>query len=194
MPPEPPPPPPPYTSEVEFIESAGRSWIDTGVIPTTSTIVQCKFRNIAATDDVILGYYAGSDTQDWRIFNGRGAFWFDWLPQRLRGWTPHVGVDTEIELGNYYVKELTTGTIVLSDDHQTTDGVKSIKLNYNEGDGHVSLNRWYWLKIYAESRLIRDFIPVRVNDVGCLYDRVEGVIYENQGSDPFVIGPDVNQS
>lgn len=42
--------------------------------------------------------------------------------------------------------------------------------------------------------VIRDFIPVRINDVGCLYDRVEGVIYENQGSGQFVVGPDVNQS
>lgn len=194
MPPEPPPPPPPYTSEVEFIESTGRSWIDTGIIPTTSTKIQCKFRNIEATDDVILGYYAGSDTQDWRIFNGRGAFWFDWLPQRLRGWTPNVGVEIEIELGNYYVKDLTNDTIVLAGDHQTADGVTSIKLNYDEGNGHVSKNGWYWLRVFEGTRLIRDYITVRVNDVGCLYDRVEGVIYENQGPDPFVVGPDVNQS
>lgn len=194
MPPEPPPPPPPYTSEIEFIESSGLSWIDTGVIPETSTKIQCKFRNIVATGDVVLGYFSGDDTKDWRIFNILGAFWFDWLPRRITGWSPNVGVDLEIELGNFYVKDLTSGDNVLSGEHQTENGVASIKLNYDEYHGRVSRNRWYWLRIYAGDDIIRDFLPVRVGDIGCLYDRVEGVIFENQGSDPFVVGPDVNQS
>ena len=37
---------------------------------------------------------------------------------------------------------------------------------------------------------VRDFIPVRVGDVGYMYDRVSGDLFGNAGTGAFIIGPD----
>ena len=40
--------------------------------------------------------------------------------------------------------------------------------------------------------LVRDFIPVRVGQVGYMYDRVSGQLFGNAGTGAFIVGPDVN--
>ena len=39
--------------------------------------------------------------------------------------------------------------------------------------------------------LVRNFIPVRIGTVGYLYDRISKRLFENQGTDAFVLGPDI---
>lgn len=51
--------------------------------------------------------------------------------------------------------------------------------------------RIYYLRVYENHILLHDFIPVRVGQVGCLYDRVTREIFENQGAGAFTLGPDV---
>lgn len=45
-------------------------------------------------------------------------------------------------------------------------------------------------KVYDGNTLVRDMIPVRVGDEGCMYDKVNGVIYHNAGSSSFIVGED----
>lgn len=45
-------------------------------------------------------------------------------------------------------------------------------------------------KVYDGNTLVRDMIPVRVGDEGCMYDKVNGVIYHNAGSSSFNAGDD----
>lgn len=50
----------------------------------------------------------------------------------------------------------------------------------------------YNLKIYDGDTILRDFIPCKdKNDVVCMYDKVEGKYYYNQGTGDFVAGPEV---
>ena len=50
--------------------------------------------------------------------------------------------------------------------------------------------RFGYVKIYQNGILVRDYIPVRVGDVGCFYDRVSGQLFGNAGTGAFIIGPD----
>ena len=50
--------------------------------------------------------------------------------------------------------------------------------------------RLYVLQIYQSGVLVRDFISVRVVDVGYLYDRVSGQLFGNSGTGAFIIGLD----
>lgn len=45
--------------------------------------------------------------------------------------------------------------------------------------------------LYIGNRVVRDFIPVRVGDVGYMYDRVSGKLFGNAGTGAFVLGADV---
>jgi hypothetical protein len=38
--------------------------------------------------------------------------------------------------------------------------------------------------------LVRDFIPVRVGNVGYMYDKVSGQLFGNSGTGNFILGPD----
>ena len=38
--------------------------------------------------------------------------------------------------------------------------------------------------------LTLDFIPVRLGNIGYMYDRVSGEFFGNQGTGAFIIGPD----
>jgi hypothetical protein len=47
----------------------------------------------------------------------------------------------------------------------------------------------YYIKIWDNGTLVRDFIPVLdENNVACLYDKVSGTYYYNAGTDDFVAG------
>ena len=64
----------------------------------------------------------------------------------------------------------------------------------NNGSPRASQSgiRFYWAKIYSGGTLVRDFIPVRKNGVGYLYDKVSGTLFGNAGSGSFTYGNDVN--
>lgn len=51
--------------------------------------------------------------------------------------------------------------------------------------------RVYYFKIYNSGTLVRDFIPVRQNDIGYMYDRVSGKLFANAGTGNFILGPDI---
>lgn len=56
--------------------------------------------------------------------------------------------------------------------------------------------RIYYCKLWRTTNgvdtMLRDFIPVRVGQVGYMYDRVSGQLFGNQGTGNFVLGPDKN--
>lgn len=51
--------------------------------------------------------------------------------------------------------------------------------------------RIYRIKIYYDNVLALDFIPVRKDGIGYMYDRVTGNLFGNEGSGEFILGPDI---
>lgn len=58
--------------------------------------------------------------------------------------------------------------------------------------GTLSGQRLYSVKLWVSGVLVRDFIPVRVGQVGYMYDRVSKQLFGNGGTDSFILGNDVN--
>ena len=58
--------------------------------------------------------------------------------------------------------------------------------------GKLAGVRFYTAKFYDGSTLVRDFIAVRKDGVGYLYDQVSGQLFGNAGSGSFTYGNDVN--
>ena len=61
----------------------------------------------------------------------------------------------------------------------------------NEPNVGRSYMKLYTCKMYDGEQLIRDFIPVEIDGVGYLYDRIESKIYENVGTGAFRLGPSI---
>lgn len=55
------------------------------------------------------------------------------------------------------------------------------------------VGKMYYFQIYDNDTLVRDFIPVLdSNGIPCMYDKVEGKFYYNQGTGNFIAGPVIN--
>lgn len=181
----------PYDAEIEYIESAdGNQYIDTNIIPDEDTVAQIKVMNKYATRSCILGYY-GSETTSWRLFNNVSKIYFDsYSGYRIIGGNNSFEANAiyEFEIGNNYVKDIPTNTILVSGNSYTGTGISTICVNGNRL--HTSSNKWYYLKIYKNGVLQRDMIPVRVGITGYMYDKVSGRLFGNDGTGDFVLGPD----
>jgi hypothetical protein len=50
--------------------------------------------------------------------------------------------------------------------------------------------RCYYFKLWDGNTLLLDCIPVRVGNVGYMYDKVSGKLFGNAGTGKFILGPD----
>lgn len=185
--------------EVSYIENTTEGpWIDTGVYPKETTKMQFNFRSLEATGAVILGYRVeipgfNSDNIDYRFFNASENIYFDCMSERLllTGGCA-VNTDYNFEFGNYYVKNIATGSNLVSGTaFSTFRGSSSITIN-NYNNSTFAKTRIYKLKIYDGNTLIRDYVPVyrvRDNEVG-LYDLITREFYQNKGTGAFTKGSD----
>lgn len=51
--------------------------------------------------------------------------------------------------------------------------------------------KFYSSKFIINEKLFRNFIPVRVGNIGYMYDKVSGQLFGNSGTGSFILGPDV---
>lgn len=56
----------------------------------------------------------------------------------------------------------------------------------------LSVVRLYNVELLKNGEKLRDFIPVRVGEVGYMYDQVSGELFGNAGSGSFILGPDID--
>lgn len=178
--------------EVEYIESSWTQWIDTWVTPTQNTMSQIKFVNLVTTWDVIYWMYTWDDT-DYRFFNASWTMYFDFGSSRIEWSSVNTNTVYELEIWNYYVKNVWASSNILSWSTITSyTWWTTITLN-NYNNSSYSQNRWYYVKIYDSWTLVRDMIPCyRIADTEIwMYDLENWVFYTNAGSWTFTKWADV---
>lgn len=195
-PPTPPTPPLPYDAEVEYLQSDSNAYIDTGIAGNSNNLRitgEFMYSNFIAYGAIYGNYVADSSNRTRIILNSRD----DSLVVDL-----NTGGSTVVSCSRNarHQFESTYSTI-------TIDGVATttIKTARTANAGNIALfNRSttnltsrdigckiYWLKIYDNDVLLRDFIPVRKNGVGYMYDRVSGQLFSNVGTGNFTYGNDI---
>ncbi len=184
----------PKINFVEYIESTGTQWIDTEIFAKSTLKSQLKFNMTEVTGDVIYGYIKNSDTDDYRFFNYNSKAYLDFPGTatvdgvRIYGGTISANTTYEIEIGNYYVKNLITGTNIISGATQNTfTKTNTMKMWKDERSNKCSKGKLYYLKIYDGDTLVRDFKPcIDSNGVACLYDMVTEKCFYNKGTGNFI--------
>jgi len=190
----------PYDAEVEYLESTGTQWIDTGIIAsaTCDQIIDAAFmQNYTGYATALFG--AGNPlsppanricTQygEWTWWNG-GSF--------KRSNVPIVaGEHHECAIGKngFYLD----GNLIASNAPSVPDGTSILYGYYNIRDkitdGLVKA-RIKLFRIVDDGVLVRDFIPVRfTNELGqsegAMYDSVSKQLFRNQGTGAFTYGGD----
>ena len=184
--------------EVEYIESTGMQYIDTGVI--ANNVYKAKFQfsmteNNATIQGIMGGGWSSNNKTYQLIRNGTN------INLRYGETILSILYDNavhRIELSKYKLK---IDEIEKSNTSEVNDN-RSVYLfarrsdNFGNGIQQYSYCRIYYCKIYNGSEVLqRYFIPCyrKADNKPGLYDTVNDVFYTNQGTgDDFIVAPDID--
>ena len=192
-----------YT-QVEYIESTGTQYIDTGVKPTSNTKINIDFMWLGSGTSLWLPLYGERD-----VSVGTStyfALYIDannrWMSPNYAGFDPGSGSGVQINKNQKYNIRTDGGSLYLNNELKsgasTTNTLTTSNYSMYLFENNVSNSitsrqpyfRVYRCKFYEGTTLIRDFIPCyRNNDsVVGLYDLVNNTFYSNKGTGNFVKG------
>ena len=199
--------------QVEYIESTGTQYIDTGFKPNQDTSVEVKYcflrndiasflygsriTNVNSTFGGVLG----------RLNEGNRTLRIDYNTKMLL--IPNDGYN----INTIYTLNHTKNKCFINGIYQDEHSYKKFSVPYNmyifamntsESVSSPGYERIYYLKIWDNEELIRSFISCKstttvtdVDGIQCpsgtigLYDTLEGKFYTNQGTGEFIAGADV---
>lgn len=174
---------------LEYIESTGTQYIDTGIVPNENTIVEVELMKDSGSE-ILWERILGVDNQ-FMIYidakKGTSDKRFKWFANINSGEkTIHVvEYDTKIKLkvgqGNIYYND-NLATTYTTQPNTTTP----IYLFWCKDADRYGVYKLYSCKIYNDTELVRDFTPcLDKNNTACLYDKVNKQFYYNLGSGQF---------
>ena len=185
--------------KVEYIESSGTQYIDTGFVPTYQTRVVTELL-MGAYSSVAFAYgsrTSNSSTTNQFVMGAAAADTLrtDYFGSKMTGSVPGFASGSTRVLVDQN-KNVTTCNGTTITNTAKTSGTTSpynlwlFTLN-NAGSSTASGKlRLYSCLIYDNDVLVRDFVPVvRADGTVGLYDQLNEIFYENAGTGTFVAGP-----
>lgn len=73
-----------------------------------------------------------------------------------------------------------------------TNGIRIFGSSGVDGNYTKYAGKIYSVQISQGNQIVMDLIPVRVGNVGYMFDKISGNLYGNNGTGSFTLGPDVN--
>lgn len=179
-----------YT-KLEYIQSSGTQFIDTGVVGKTGVKAVGKFRPLSLESCIVLGCY-GSQRFYMLSFNGSNIRYgyVDWYTATTAVYANlDYAFEVDFSAGKQHLK--LNGTTYISSSNATTFNnnctIYAFAYNDNGPAGDFAKCRMYSLQLYDNDTLVRDFVPcINPNGNIGLYDLVNKKFYGNAGSGVFV--------
>lgn len=197
----------PYDSEVEYLESTGTQWIDTGIYASEKVEARIDFQELARrTGTGIFGTFGVNQNRTFYLYQGGNSVWqFGCGPYSNTGKSTdtnrHHAVISNgklmldgVLIGSVNVQPFTTERTLLLFNMWRADGTK-----YADNPRRIYS---FCLVDVNTQRTIIDFTPVRIGTTGAMYDKrgVGGMnsdgtarndgLYFNRGTGNFGYGND----
>lgn len=192
-----------YT-HVEYIESSGTQYVDTGVeglppiraevgVATVASLTSSMFLAVRGTDggSAALGYwhegtwytsmspYIGQTENNTVTANTKYDFMVDIAE----------GKQTVSVNGNVLINDTVTGLT------GTTTSLYVFARNNRGTASHQASAKIYYLRLYRNNTLVRDYVPcINSTGVAGLYDLVNSKFYGNSGTGSFSVGSTVEST
>jgi hypothetical protein len=198
----------PYDAEISYLQGDGTAYIKSGISAKWNTQFEIGV-NITESAPTVNGTIFGSrvDTNE-----GNLIVYLDGV-SATKKWNWRYGAELhevvfEQRAGDYVISNLdapgkldVVGNTINSytnSDASFTNGLEIYILSWNNsGTGPApstsgnTIVKLKFCKIYQNGQLVRNYIPVRVGQVGYLYDKVSRELFGNAAeSGAFVLGPD----
>ena len=199
----------PYDAEVEWIKSDGNAFIDTGIYGGSKVRIECSIYTESGSQGVVFGEYqklsaadtttrccvqitSSNNTATYSFFQNTNTTALS-ITKNINKW---LNIIADWKVGSFQVGEtMSTGTVVSYQDSTNIYLFARRRNVYSGGatfDNVCTNTRLKLPRIYVYNILVRDYIAVRVGQVGYMYDRVSGELFGNANSTgSFTLGPDV---
>lgn len=182
----------PYDAEIEYLEGTGTQYINTNytLLASDSVNVEMKVMQTRATTDIC--FYFCQSFQSNHRFGAYSNASNKYASVYRTSWiASNTNTDTNIHTLIWNNGKLYRDGTLLCSPSSTTISEPSGTLTINSyGNGNINKCRYYYIKITKNNELIFDFIPVRVGNVGYLFDKVSKQLFGNSGTGNFILGPD----
>ena len=187
-------------TELEYIQSTGTQYIDTGIIANQDTEFEADFTMLGPIEQSNqAGYLFGArqtwerdrfQLSGWRSFAG-GQFGYDdsndYDPGMVSGTRCQISLKNKV-----FTNAAGTTTTIASTTFSTPVSLHLFVCKETSGFAEYGKIRLYSIKFYNNHTLVRDFVPAKDgNNVVCLYDKVSGEYFYNQGTGNFTPGPEI---
>lgn len=185
----------PYDAEVEYLQSDGNQYIDTGeVVIYASDVVEMAL-NIAITSGTprqLNGangslFFGVNASQKFEV-GGTAAGTYN---SNFHDWYLHCKTGrkvTGVIDGAVYYGPVNVGTST----YEYAIFLFALGSRDNAAAQFFVKQKLKAAIIKKNGKVVKDFIPVRVGAVGYLYDRVSGELFGNAGTGSFTLGADVS--
>lgn len=188
-------PAPLYDKEVEYLQTDGNAYINTGYAPSAITpILETRiYLPTTSTNMYVVGSDGSGNTRfsigrltsnriEFRIgsYKNVGSKTANWYTIKLNGSNGQASLDGTVQwtssVRTFYSQPilLFTGNYLGNPRTPMLSGVRISSFKLWDGD-----------------TLLLDFLPVRKGSVGYMYDKVSGELFGNAGTGSFILGNDV---
>lgn len=182
---------------VEYIESSGTQWIDTGFTPDSNTRIVADIETTTTKPSAnkwVFGCRSASATQRFELVYIASAsafrFYFNSAYNAFSG----------VSLGRLIIdisqSAATINGVSVTPTAGTFDGAGSLFIcscNSSSVSSEAFSQKVRSFKIYDNGTLVRDFVPCKNSGgVAGLYDAVNGVFYTDAAGGTFVAGSDIS--
>jgi hypothetical protein len=193
----------PYDAEIEYLESTGTQYINLGSTLNSSTdvidIEFCMTEELAGAFK-LFGARSGASEKNYSIVTSSpNGICIDlqnatYSTYRVT-YTYEVGVYYTVHMERTLRRASSNGVMVAEKTNEsqiftTVDNAYLFNFNQSGNNWPLVLCR---IKSFAWKRNDLNFInliPVRVGNVGYMYDKVSGKLFGNEGTGNFILGPD----
>lgn len=190
-----------YT-ELEYIESTGTQYVDTGVSVPEGCRIKCKmaFTSLSSTLSVVFGSHDAASPYYRNFLAATSSTWELGAYGTADFGSPTVNTEYEIDANTKSGEIACTinGTAysinqsIAPSAQRSALSVYLFALHYADGLFPAKMKAW-WYKVYVGGTLVRDFVPCK-NPSGTvgLYDTVNGTYYGNSGTGVFTAGAEIS--
>ena len=190
----------PYAyQQVEYLESTGTQYIDTGIVPNNET----GFCLIAAFPEIVNDIYRfgckGSGSENRFIVATQGSaiyFGFNGIIPNSGKWSIHPNHFYKLELNFFNSRYADVDNRSPHFLNYSWGGIPYSALMFgrnSNGNISASAQKIKECKMTQGEKLVRDFIPCyrKADNEAGLYDLVNGKFYTNKGTGEFILGGEV---
>lgn len=183
---------PQIVNYVNFIQSSGTQYIDTGFTPNSDTRIVADFQIVLNNTTYIAVFGQRSSSGQGNFLFLQSGLFIAMYGSAYSALTNSTSVAT-----NRHVCDFDKNIVTISGASNTLTsssftGAANLVLFACNTSGNKELlgtTRFYSCQIYDNGTLVRDFWPCYDPDgVACLYDKVEGKYYYNAGTGAFTAG------